>query len=58
MCAFAHKFAHGEVDTRITEYTNRKDEIGELAIAFNAMADSWPRQSKSAASLWPTSPTS
>lgn len=40
MCAFAHKFAHGEVDTRITEYTNRKDEIGELAIAFNAMADS------------------
>ena len=29
-----------EVDTRITEYTNRKDEIGELAIAFNAMADS------------------
>ena len=28
------------MDTRITEYTNRKDEIGELAIAFNAMADS------------------
>ena len=40
MCAFAHKFAHGEVDTRITEYANRQDEIGELAIAFNAMADS------------------
>ncbi len=34
MCAFAHKFAHGEVDTRITEYTNRKDEIGELAIGL------------------------
>ena len=40
MCAFAHKFAHGEVDTRVTEYTNRDDEIGELAVAFNAMADS------------------
>lgn len=40
ICAFAHKFAHGEVDTRVTEYTNRNDEIGELAIAFNAMADS------------------
>ena len=40
MCAFAHKFAHGEVDTRITEYVNRNDEIGELAAAFNAMADS------------------
>ena len=40
MCAFAHKFAHGEVDTRVTEYANRDDEIGELAIAFNAMADS------------------
>ena len=40
MCAFAHKFAHGEVDTRITEYVNRNDEIGELAMAFNAMADS------------------
>ena len=40
MCAFAHRFAHGEVDTRVTEYTNRNDEIGELAIAFNAMADS------------------
>lgn len=58
MCAFAHKFAHGEVDTRITEYTNRKDEIGELAIAFNAMADSCPGRAKAAASLWPTSPTS
>ncbi len=40
VCAFAHKFAHGEVDTRITEYANRGDEIGELAAAFNAMADS------------------
>ena len=40
MCAFAHKFAHGEVDARITEYANRSDEIGELAAAFNAMADS------------------
>ncbi len=36
----AHKFARGEVDTRVTQFTARKDEIGELAVAFNAMADS------------------
>ncbi len=46
MCAFAHKFAHGEVDTRITEYVNRSDEIGELAAAFNAMADSLAQAEK------------
>ena len=40
MCDAAYKFAHGEVDTRVTEYTARPDEIGELAVAFNAMADS------------------
>lgn len=40
MSRAAHKFAHGEVDTRFTEYADRNDEIGELAVAFNAMADS------------------
>ena len=40
MSQAAYKFAHGEVDTRFTEYANRRDEIGELAAAFNAMADS------------------
>ena len=36
----AHKFARGEVGTRVTQFAARKDEIGELAVAFNAMADS------------------
>lgn len=40
MSQAAYQFAHGEVDTRFTEYANRRDEIGELAAAFNAMADS------------------
>ena len=40
MCAAAYRFAHGEVDTRVTQYSDRRDEIGELAVAFNAMADS------------------
>lgn len=40
MCAAAYRFAHGEVDTRVTQYNDRRDEIGELAVAFNAMADS------------------
>ena len=38
MCAFAHKFAHGEVDTRVTEYANRDDEIGELVSTINDMS--------------------
>ena len=40
MSRSAYQFAHGEVDTRVTQYANRTDEIGELAAAFNAMADS------------------
>ncbi|MBR2489936.1 MAG: HAMP domain-containing histidine kinase [Ruminiclostridium sp.] len=40
MSKAANKFARGEIETRFTEYTNRTDEIGELAQAFNAMADS------------------
>ena len=46
MSRAAHKFAHGEVDTRFTEYAHRTDEIGELAIAFNAMADSLAQAEK------------
>ena len=36
----ARKFGHGEYDVRVTGYEDRKDEVGELAEAFNAMADS------------------
>lgn len=40
MAAAAHKFGHGEFDVRVTGYEKRRDEIGELCTAFNAMADS------------------
>ena len=40
MAQAAHKFGHGEFDIRVTGYENRKDEVGELANAFNNMADS------------------
>lgn len=36
----ARKFGHGEFDARVTGYENRRDEVGELADAFNTMADS------------------
>ena len=36
----ARKFGHGELDVRVRGYENRRDEVGELAEAFNAMADS------------------
>ena len=36
----ARKFGHGEFDARVTGYEDRKDEIGELAEAFNTMAES------------------
>ena len=36
----ARKFGHGEYDARVKGYENRRDEVGELAEAFNAMADS------------------
>ena len=42
---------------RITDYKNRNDEIGELAAAFNAMADSLAQAEQKRASSWPTSPT-
>ena len=40
MAQAVHKFGHGEFETRLTGYEGRKDEIGELASAFNSMADS------------------
>ena len=36
----ARKFGHGEYEVRVQGYEKRKDEVGELAEAFNAMADS------------------
>ena len=36
----ARKFGHGELDVRVAGYECRRDEVGELAEAFNAMADS------------------
>ena len=39
MAEATRKFAHGEFDTRVNTY-GRRDEIGELAVAFNAMAES------------------
>ncbi len=40
MAQAAQKFGQGEFDTRVTGYEGRKDEVGELADAFNTMADS------------------
>ncbi|MDD5938670.1 MAG: HAMP domain-containing sensor histidine kinase [Clostridiales bacterium] len=40
MADAARKFGKGEFDARVTGCENRKDEVGELAEAFNAMADS------------------
>ena len=39
MADAVRKFGMGEYDTRVEDY-GRKDEIGDLATAFNAMADS------------------
>ena len=39
MAAATRKFAHGEFDARVST-CGRQDEIGELAEAFNAMAES------------------
>jgi signal transduction histidine kinase len=40
MAACAHHFARGRFDVRVSRYAERGDETGELASAFNAMADS------------------
>jgi len=39
----ARKFGRGEFDVRVTGCENREDEVGELAEAFNSMADSLAR---------------
>lgn len=39
MAAATRKFAHGEFDARVNTY-GRRDEVGELAASFNAMAES------------------
>lgn len=36
----ARKFGHGEFDARVAGYECRRDEVGELAEAFNTMAES------------------
>jgi len=40
MAEAARKFGQGEFQTRVEGCEDRKDEVGELAEAFNAMADS------------------
>lgn len=45
MAVAAHRFARGDFSVRI-EDTGRRDEIGELTDAFNAMADSMERSEK------------
>lgn len=40
IAAMARKFGHGEYGARVAGYDKRQDEVGELAEAFNAMADS------------------
>ncbi|NLF34664.1 MAG: HAMP domain-containing histidine kinase [Clostridiales bacterium] len=39
----AYKFGHGEFEARVTGYEFRHDEIGDLAQAFNEMAESLAR---------------
>jgi signal transduction histidine kinase len=40
MADVTYQFAHGEFDVRVRGYEERNDEIGELAKAFNTMAES------------------
>ena len=40
MAEAARKFGHGEFDVRVSGSCERCDEVGELATAFDAMADS------------------
>ena len=37
----ARKFGHGEYEVRVKGYEDRRDEVGELAVAFNVMVDSF-----------------
>jgi signal transduction histidine kinase len=45
MAEAARRFAHGQWEVRVRDY-GRKDELGQLATAFNAMADSLSRGEK------------
>ncbi len=45
MAAASKQFARGDFSVRV-RHVNRKDEIGELAAAFNSMADSLERSDK------------
>ncbi|MDE6108186.1 MAG: HAMP domain-containing histidine kinase [Oscillospiraceae bacterium] len=40
MAEVVRRFGQGELDARVKGYESRKDEVGELAEAFNAMAGS------------------
>ena len=40
MAEAARKFGQGEFDVRVTGYEDRKDEVSDLAEAFNSMANS------------------
>ncbi len=42
VAAAARQFGHGQLDVRV-DVGNRRDEVGELAEAFNSMADSLAR---------------
>lgn len=44
MAACAQSFALGDFGARVNRWTRREDEVGELASAFNAMADGLQKQ--------------
>jgi signal transduction histidine kinase len=46
MSAAVYRFAHGDLATRVNGYSDRNDEIGDLARAFNAMAQSLAQAEK------------
>ena len=51
MAAAARSFGEGDFSVRVEE--SGQDEIGELAVAFNAMATSWPTANAPTAVLLP-----
>lgn len=46
MSATAYRFARGDLEARVTDYSLRSDEIGDLAKAFNTMAESLAQSEK------------
>jgi len=46
MSAAIYRFARGDLDARVTDCIGRSDEIGDLAKAFNAMAESLTQSEK------------